>query len=341
MDPERHGSGKQWEDHMTGSGSWIGYSGSAEIVLAVVLATAAAAVAWAGAWLPLPARLPIPGRTAKITLLAAWVLAIVALLVCVAVYLTQVGRDGLTHTPRADSITPVTLVGVAVVFFAIAGAQRAGGWRVALGSAMEGAVAAPMIFELPFDLIIMPRSHPLVDPALYRPLLFGTLILVGITTVALVSMSPTAQVRRATLWCFAGMLALFALWGLLGFSYPSALGPTALNTLSKILAFVTAVTLFLPQQPALGVAPPTDSNDQAQPVLPRRRPLAGAVCGALAMALAGTGCSSAGRPAGAPTSAPGAAVGSAWLCQPGQAADPCTYSGGTGPAWVYHVDPTS
>ena len=48
---------------------WVSYSGTGEIVLAVILAAAAAAVAYAGIKLPLPARPPRPGRTAKIVML--------------------------------------------------------------------------------------------------------------------------------------------------------------------------------------------------------------------------------------------------------------------------------
>jgi hypothetical protein len=233
---------------MTQSGGWISYSGTADIVLAVVLAAAAAAVAHAGIRLPLPARLPMPGRTAKIMMLATWVAAIVALVVCSEVYVVQVSRDGLAQSRPADPITPVTLAGVCVLFFVIALAHKASGWRVAVGSAVIGAAAAPMIFELPFDLIIMSRAHPVIDPGLYRLLLFGTLLLTDITTLALLSLSPAVRVRRATLWCLAGMLALFAGWSLFGFSYPSAPGPITLNALSKILALVAALTLFLPQR---------------------------------------------------------------------------------------------
>jgi hypothetical protein len=244
------------EATMTGHGSWISYSGSAGIVLAVVLVAAAAAVAYAGTRLPLPARLPRPGRATKIMMLAAWVLAIVLLLVCARVYTTQVYRAGLERTPAADPITPVTLIGVGVLFFVIALAQQPRGWRVALGSAVVGAAAAPMVFELPFDLIIMSRTHPVIDPGLYRLLLFGALILVDVTTLALLSLSPAVRVRRATLWCFAGMLAIFAVWGLFGFGYPSAPGPITLNVLSKILALVTALTLLLPGRAASGTPEP-------------------------------------------------------------------------------------
>jgi hypothetical protein len=233
---------------MTGSSPWVDYSGTAEIVLVAVLVAAALAVAYAGIRLPLPARLPRPGRTATIIIVGAWVLAIVALVACVHVYLTQVSEAGLEHRPRPDDVTPVTLIGTAVLFAVIAVAQKARGWRVALGSAVVGAAAGPWIFEVLFDLIIMPRTHPVIDPGLYRVVLFTPLILTGILTVALVSLSPAARVHRATLWCLAGMLAVFAAWGLIGFSYPSAPGPLTLNALSKILALATALTLFLPHR---------------------------------------------------------------------------------------------
>ena len=52
------------------------------------------------------------------------------------------------------------------------------------------------------------------------------------------------------------MLAVFAVWALFGFGYPSAPLPIALNVVSKILAFVTALTLFLPPS---GTGPPRPS----------------------------------------------------------------------------------
>lgn len=96
------------EAAVTSGGNWVRYGGSAEIVLAVVLMAAAAAVAYAGIRLPLPARPPRPGRAARIIMVATWVLAIVALVVCVAAYETQVYREGLGHAPPPNPITPVT-----------------------------------------------------------------------------------------------------------------------------------------------------------------------------------------------------------------------------------------
>jgi hypothetical protein len=52
---------------------------------------------------------------------------------------------------------------------------------------------------------------------------------------------------RPPVFC-AAMLAVFAVWGLSGFGYPSAPLPCVLNVVSKILGFITALTLFVPQR---------------------------------------------------------------------------------------------
>jgi len=59
---------------------------------------------------------------------------------------------------------------------------------------------------------------------------------------------PLLKVSRATFFSLALMLAVFAVWALAGFGYPSAPVPTALNVTSKIVAFVATLTLFLPQR---------------------------------------------------------------------------------------------
>jgi hypothetical protein len=231
-------------------GTWVGYSGAAQVVLAVVLAAVAAAIAYAGIRLPLPAPvLPRPGRTATIMMLAIWGFAVVALLVCGAVYVMQAHQKGIRTASPITPVTPVTLTGVAVLFVVVAWVETARGSDVAVGTAALAAIVGPMIFEVPFDLIIMARTYPVIDPGLFRLLLFGPLILTGITTVALLWLSPVVRLRRTTFWCFAGMLAVFAAWSLFaGFRYPSAPGPITLNAVAKVLALVTALTLFLPQR---------------------------------------------------------------------------------------------
>jgi hypothetical protein len=249
---------------MTQYGTWVSYGGTADIVLAIVLAGAAAGVAYAGFRLPLPAPLPRPGRTAKVILLVAWLLSIVAFVTCFALYALHAEREHLGHAPPADPITPVTVICFGIVWIAIALMHNARGWRIALGSAVIGALAAPMIFEFPFDLIVMTRIYPPMapDPALYRALFFVPLFLVEVTTVARLTLSPVVRVSRATFWCFAAMLAVFAVWGLIGFGYPSSPAPFALNVASKILAFLTVLSMFLPDRSQAS----TESPEELEPV---------------------------------------------------------------------------
>ena len=345
---------------MTQYGTWVSYGGDAKIWLAIGLLAVAGGVTFAGIRLPLPVRATRPGPAGRIAMILAWAASIAAFLICLVIYARQyVHAYGPTATaPPADRIAPITLLAVAVVFVIII-SRSSPGFGTRLASGAIGALAAPWIFELPFDLIVMARTYPPIppDPALYRALFFVPLFLIAITTLLLLRLSPMVRLTRATFFSFALMLGVFAVWALSGFGYPSAPLPTALNIASKILAFVTALTLFLPQRPAPEQPPQPDGHEQAQPtspplaldspaltaiadkpqltgqpagssvpgrVGPRCRLLAGAVCGALVMVLVAAGCSSAG-PAGAPANRPGEAAGPAWLCQPGQAADPCAH----------------
>jgi hypothetical protein len=233
--------------------TWVSYGGTAEVVLAGVLAAAAAVLVYAGFRLPLPARLPTPSRTVRTLLLVSWGLAICAFLVCLSVYVTQAVREHVAKASPANPITPVTLIGLGVIFCVIAVAHRSSGGP-ALLSAVIGALAAPWIFEFPFDLIVMSRTYPALqpDPALYRALFFAPLFLIAVTTLALLTLSPVARLTRATFWCLAAMLAVFAVWALFGFGYPSAPVPTTFNVVSKILALITALTLFLPARADAG-----------------------------------------------------------------------------------------
>lgn len=235
---------------MTQYGTWVVYSGAARIELAIVLLAATAGLACAGARLPLPAQAPRPGRAAKICMPGAWVLAMAAFLTCFGIYVQQLRHEYALRAAPPDHILPVTLLAAGVTFFVILISSGSYGPAARLASAVVGAIAAPAIFELPFDLIVMARTYPPVapDPALYRALFFVPLFLVEITTLSLLTMSPMVKLSRGALFSFASMLAVFAVWALVGFAYPSALIPTALNVLSKLLAFVTVLCLFLPQR---------------------------------------------------------------------------------------------
>jgi hypothetical protein len=237
---------------MTQHDLWVSYSGTADIALAVVLAGAAAGVAYAAMRLRLPARLPLPGRNGRTILLVAWLASIAAFVVCDSIVLVHAQRAHLVRGLPADPITPVTVIGVGIIWFAVALLHSARGWRVALGSGAIAALAAPWIFELPFDLIVMARTHPATpDPTADRILFFAPLFAIAVTTLARLTVSPVLRLSRATFWCFAAMLAVFAVWGLIGFGYPSTPAPFALNVVSKILALVTALSMFLPERSRL------------------------------------------------------------------------------------------
>jgi hypothetical protein len=230
-------------------GIWISYSGTAKVVLALVLLIAAGGAAYAGTRLRLPARAPRPGQKAANFMLAAWIAAMTAFLACVGFLGQQAHRDHLAYARPPDPITPVTLTAVGAIFVIIVLISSSHDWPVRLAGAAVGALAAPMIFEFPFDLIVMARTFPWVpDPALDRALFFAPLFLIEITTLSLLTLSPMVKLSKATFFSFAAILAVFAVWGLSGFGYPSAPLPFALNVLSKILAFVTALSLFLPQR---------------------------------------------------------------------------------------------
>jgi hypothetical protein len=240
---------------MAHDSAWISYSGTARVVLALVLLIAAGGAAYAGIRLPLPARAPRPGQKTANFMLAAWIAAMTAFLGCVGILVQQARRDHLPHARPPDPITPVTLTAVAAIFVIIVLISSSRDWPARLAGAAIGALAAPMIFEIPFDLIVMARTFPRIpDPALDRVLFFAPLFLIAITTLSLLTLSPMVKLPKAAFFSFAAMLAVFAVWGLSGFGYPSAPLPYTLNVLSKILAFVTALSLFLPQ-PAEASAP--------------------------------------------------------------------------------------
>ncbi|HEY1919103.1 MAG TPA: hypothetical protein VGH27_26325 [Streptosporangiaceae bacterium] len=248
---------------MTHYDPWVDYGGAAKIWLAVGLLALAVGVVYAGIRLPLPTRPAKPSKRAVIVTLVAWAAALVALVASVVIYIRHYIQvhQGTAATPLPDHVAPVTFTAVVVVFLLILARSPQGTkWRTA--SAIIGAITAPFIFELPFDLIISARVHLQLPGSQvgYLVSLFAFLILVDITTLLLLRLSPQARVTRATFSCFALMLGVFAIWALAGFGYPSTAVPLTLNIVSKLLAFATVLTLFFPMRP---LEPAPDSSRAA------------------------------------------------------------------------------
>jgi hypothetical protein len=234
---------------MTESSLWASYGGTARIVLAIILLAAAGGLAYTGTRFRRPLRLAKPSRAATIFILLAWVFSGAAFLVCVAITVSLARHY---HADKAvapaDPITLVTMTAVVILFVIVLIATEPPGLWVRLSSAVIAAIAAPMIFELPFDLIIMARVNlPSPDPAWFLAMFFAPFVAVELTTLSLLRLSPMVKLSRPACFLLASMLLVFAVWALAGFGYPNAPVPIAMNVVGKILAFVTALSLFFPE----------------------------------------------------------------------------------------------
>ena len=255
---------------MTQYATWASYGGDARIWLALGLLAAAGAAVLSGVRLPLPVQFAQPGPAGRAAMIVAWATSTAALLVCGTIYFRQVTHDirasGVGAPALRLTILPVTLTAAAVLFVIIW--RRSPDPRTGLASAAIGAIAAPMIFELPFDPLVIFRIHlVLPHPPPVLTLMYPPILLTEITTLLLLRLSPMVRLTRATFFSFALMLGVWAAWALTGFGYPSAPLPIALNIASKILAFVAAFTLFLPRQQSQGGHPCPKTTSR-----PARRP---------------------------------------------------------------------
>jgi hypothetical protein len=233
---------------MTHSGSWSSYVGSSSIILAVVLLIVTGVLIYCAIRLHHPIEVKRPGKFLGVTLVVIWLLAVITFLVAASIYVLALAQQVGHLTAPVNPITPVTMASGAVGFFVIVYLAQQSGSLVAAGSAIVGTIAAPMIFELPFDLIVMWRTYPPTPAIPFTLLFFLPLFLVEVSSFAMLMLSPAMKLSRATLFLLAGMFLIFAVWAVSGFAYPAAPLPVALNVISKILAFATAVSLFLPPE---------------------------------------------------------------------------------------------
>lgn len=239
---------------MTQYGTWSPYVGSNSIILAVVLLMITGILIYIAIRLHHPIEVKKPGKFLGVSLVVIWLLSVTTFLVAVTTYVRVLYQQVGHFTGPVNPITPVTMLSGLVTFFVIAYLARRSGFWIALGSAIVGTIAAPMIFELPFDLIVMWRTYP-PDPAIQFTLLFFLpLFLVEISSFAMLALSPVMKLSRYTLFLLAGIFLIFAVWALFGFAYPAAPMPIILNTISKILAFATAISLFVPQEKSMSFA---------------------------------------------------------------------------------------
>jgi hypothetical protein len=224
---------------------WVSYSGGAAIYLAIILLVVASGFAYAGRRLRVPLKVMRPVGAAAGFMIAIWLLAIYTDGIAAFVYGLQVKEAYPGFV--AARVRVGTFIDAPVTFFVILYLTRRWGWKVALASAVIGTAAAPMIFELPFDLIVMARTNPPIPthPMLYRQLFFLPLFLVELSTISLLTLLPSVRVTAHACYAVGAMFVVFAVWAAFGFAFPAEPLPLALNVISKILCFVATIMLFV------------------------------------------------------------------------------------------------
>ena len=232
------------------AGTWAPYTGTDSILLAALLLLFAAAFASLGVRLRSSIAPSRPGRVVSVLLILIWVVSLLAFVVDAVTYGFVLEKANLVAVYQSytapNPVTPITEASAVATVIIILLLTKKHGLKSALLSAFVGAAAAPMIFELPFDLIVLTRIYPPIPPSptLFRLLFFLPLFLVEISTFSLLTLSPLTRLSKYTLFSLAGLFFLFAVWALFGFSFPSDPISTAFNDVSKVLSFVAAITLF-------------------------------------------------------------------------------------------------
>ncbi|HEY3992936.1 MAG TPA: hypothetical protein VGM01_08675 [Ktedonobacteraceae bacterium] len=233
---------------MTHYGEWSSYTGSGSLLLAVVLLIITGVLTYLAMRLHHSIEVKRPGKFLRISLIVLWLLSVMTFLVAAGIYGLADVQQGIHFTGPMNPIAPVTLTSGVLAFFVIVYLARHSGFWVAFGSAIVGTIAASLIFELPFDLIVMWRTYPPAPETAFTLLYFLPLFLIEIISFAMLTFSPLMKLSRYTLFLLAGMFLTFAVWALFGFAYPATPIPVALNAIAKVLAFAAAVSLFLPQE---------------------------------------------------------------------------------------------
>ena len=243
---------------MTHYGTWSSYTGSSSILLAVALLIVTSILIYVASRFHHSIAVKRPDTLLRISLVGIWVLSVTTFLVAAGIYALADEQQMISFTGPMNTIAPVTATSAVLAFFGIVKLAERGGFGVAVGSAIVGTIAAPMIFELPFDLIVMWRTYPPTPTIAFTLLYFLPLFLIEVSSLAMLTFSPFVRLSRVTLLLLASMFLIFAVWALFGFAYPATPIPITLNVISKILAFATAISLFLPQKKSV-----SDQQDAA------------------------------------------------------------------------------
>ncbi|MDA4115903.1 MAG: hypothetical protein OK442_05050 [Thaumarchaeota archaeon] len=230
---------------------WNPYSGLAAVLLSVLLLLVGAGLLLSGRRLAGARNVPARGRALKVVTVIVWAFSILLVLPLFGQIERSEGQSSLGIGP----VFPVTLACAFCSFFIVAYLTRGSGAIGALANGFAAAVAGPMVFELPFLLIITPVVTTRVPHPLF---LFVVFLVVILTTLALPTFSTRFSVTRYSLYSLGAMFVVFAGWALLtGYAPPSDTTSFALNAVSKVLGFAVVVASFSGGAQAARKAVPT------------------------------------------------------------------------------------
>jgi len=216
---------------------WSPYTSSGSILLFLVLALIGAGLILIGRRMTREIKLPRIGRILGIVVVVIWAFSILTFL--------RINRDLARYTGSAGNlgpIFPITIATAVCTFSFVAYISRHDGNRASLGRGFLAFIAGPMVFEFPFLLIVIPRvSAPLIPALIFLIPLFTIIF----TTLAILLFSKKLAITKYSVYLYASMILVFAVWSLDGYSYPSNPVSFALNSISKILGFASVAALFV------------------------------------------------------------------------------------------------
>ena len=190
------------EQNETGFIRWAPFTGEIQIVLTVLMFIIAAVLLVVGARMKMSRRLPMPWTWLKAVIVIVWILQILVLL--------RIFKHIETMDPSAGvtgPVLPVTLASAAVTFvFVTVYLLRCGHASIpgALGCGVAAAFAGPMVFELPFVLIVGPGSTTPTNPGATLTIPF---FIAMFTTMAFLAFSSKAKVTKYSIYSLAAMFA--------------------------------------------------------------------------------------------------------------------------------------
>jgi hypothetical protein len=227
---------------------WSPYEGSSVLLLSLALAVGGAALILTGRRMTKEVELPRIGKILGVIVVVIWIFSILTFL--------RINRDVQRYTGSAGNlgpIFPITVISAVCTFAFVAYVSREDGIRSALGRGFLAFIAGPMVFEFPFLLIVIPRvSAPLVPALIFLIPLFTVIF----TTLAMLLFSRKVAITKYSMYFYGGMILVFAVWALDGYSYPSNPTSFLLNAISKVLGFAAVGSLFVTRSQKIDPALP-------------------------------------------------------------------------------------